>query len=419
MRRRYCQRVAALTDTPSVLAALRAGVDMVVVRDGVRTIVAAAPSDAIIARGPGSFEAIDELVRRGGWWAGFLSYDLGRHVEAVPTRIVDDLGVPDVVFARFDARLLLEPGLPPRIEGHGEGQRVLREALERSAPSTTRAPDLHSWTSSLTPDEWRERVAAIHELLRDGECYQVNLTRRLSTPGTVDPRALSVAVHDASPAPHGALVDLRSLGSPAVVSASPERFLARTRRTIETRPIKGTDRDATWLATSAKNRAENVMIVDLARNDLGRICEPGSIDVPELCVVEHHPGLHHLVSTVRGKIEPDVTISDILRATFPPASVTGAPKPRVLRVIEELETTRRGVYCGAIGWIDADQQELDLNVAIRTFTITREGTHLGVGGGIVADSVADDEWNETCLKAHRLLAAAGQPPDRVARGMRV
>jgi para-aminobenzoate synthetase component 1 len=204
------------------------------------------------------------------------------------------------------------------------------------------------------------------------------------------------------------LVLPRSTGSPvAVVSASPERFLAWRDRDVETRPIKGTARDAAWLRASEKDRAENVMIVDLARNDLGRVCDFGSISVPTLCAVEAHPGLHHLVSTIRGRRRAGSGLGALIRATLPPASVTGAPKPRVLQAIEDLEPVRRGVYCGAVGWIDTERDEGDLAVAIRTFTITNGQTHLGVGGGIVADSEPTAEWRETELKAARLLDAAG------------
>src|SRR5262249_39219166 len=155
---------------------------------------------------------------------------------------------------------------------------------------------------------------------------------------------------------------------------------------VETQPIKGTARDAAQLRASPKDHAENVMIVDLARNDLGRVCEPGSIHVPSLCAVESHPGLHHLVSTVRGTLRRDVAVGELVAATFPPASVTGAPKPRVLQAIEALEPVRRGVYCGAFGWIDTARTEGDLAVAIRTFTVFDDRAELGVGGGIVADS---------------------------------
>ncbi|HEY3239535.1 MAG TPA: anthranilate synthase component I family protein, partial [Acidimicrobiia bacterium] len=194
-------------------------------------------------------------------------------------------------------------------------------------------------------------------------------------------------------------------GGKAVVSASPERFLRRRGHRVETRPIKGTAAEAAVLVRSAKDRAENVMIVDLARNDLGRVCEFGSVAVPALCTIEPHPGLHHLVSTVTGTLRPGVETGALLRATFPPASVTGAPKPRVLQAIEDLEVSPRGVYCGAVGWIDAGREALDLNVAIRTFVTTSEGTELGVGAGIVADSDPAAEWRETELKVARLLSA--------------
>jgi len=176
---------------------------------------------------------------------------------------------------------------------------------------------------------------------------------------------------------------------------------------VVTRPIKGTGTDVAALLASAKDRAENLMIVDLARNDLGRVCEFGSVEVPELFGPETHPGLVHLVSTVRGRLRPGTGLGTLVRATFPPASVTGAPKPRVLQAIEDLEPVRRGVYCGAIGWFDTARGVGDLSVAIRTFTIQRDRTTLGVGGGIVADSDPAAEWAETELKAARLLATAG------------
>ncbi len=166
------------------------------------------------------------------------------------------------------------------------------------------------------------------------------------------------------------------------------------------------------------------MIVDLARNDLGRVCTPGSVQVPALCSIESHPGLHHLVSTVRGRMRDDVGLGALVEATFPPASVTGAPKPRVLQAIEDLEPVRRGVYCGALGWIDTsagdpDRITADLAVAIRTFTVLGAAgsgsTQFSVGGGIVADSHAEAEWAETELKAARLLAVAGADAQMATR----
>jgi len=217
------------------------------------------------------------------------------------------------------------------------------------------------------------------------------------------------------PAPHAALL---RFGDRAIVSASPERFLRRRGDAVETRPIKGTAGQRAVLERSAKDRAENVMITDLARNDLGRVCVPGSVAVPALCAAEAHPGLWHLVSTVTGRLRPGVGTGALVRATFPPASVTGAPKPRVLQAIEDLEPVTRGVYCGAVGWFGelhqpppghTSRSTLELNVAIRTFQILGGRTHLGVGGGITVDSDPAAEWRETELKAARLLAVAGAP----------
>jgi para-aminobenzoate synthetase component 1 len=194
-----------------------------------------------------------------------------------------------------------------------------------------------------------------------------------------------------------------------VVGASPELFLGMDGDALTTRPIKGTHSSADALLASEKDAAEHVMIVDLARNDLGRVCVPGTVRVPRLMELEAHPGLHHLVSTVVGTRRSGATLGAVVRALFPAASITGAPKPAVMQIIENLEPVRRGVYCGATGWIDPVARRAELAVAIRTFTITARRTDLGVGGGIVADSDAASEWQETELKAHRLLeAAAGE-----------
>lgn len=382
-------------------------------RDGNRTIVCCTPSEILVASGPAAFDALDSIERDGGFWAGFLAYDLGRSVERIVPSSDDDLCLPDLGFARFPCRLVLEPGAPPRVEGNGAGRETLERALwlsrgrdEQPAP----LPGLSGWRSSLDEEGWSRRVEEVLNLLAAGECYQVNLTRRLTVAVPADPVALFTALWKHNPAPHSALLTFGA-GAPvdlSIVSASPERYLARDGRDVETRPIKGTGSDAARLAASAKDRAENVMIVDLARNDLGRVCEYGSVRTDALCEVEAHPGLFHLVSTVRGRLRDDIGLSDLVRATFPPASVTGAPKPRVLQAIEDLEPIRRGAYCGAVGWIDSDRSRCDLAVAIRTFTVTGGATHLGVGGGIVADSDPVAEWRETELKARRILDAASR-----------
>ncbi|MFN8037069.1 MAG: anthranilate synthase component I family protein [Acidimicrobiia bacterium] len=401
------------TDLSPLVSGLSAFPDFVVVRDGSRACVGVEPVELVRVSGPGSFDALDALTP--GWWAGFLAFDLGRSVERVPGLATDDLGLPDVLLARFDARAELDlvEG-SASVVGRGAAARRLRRLLDGGAragapiPVGPGAVELGSPTSSLDRHAYTARVARVIEHIRAGDCYQVNLTRRLSWPRRADPVALFASLGERNPAPHATLLKLDGV---AVISASPERFLRWCGGGgVETRPVKGTSADAAALRASAKDRAENVMIVDLARNDLGRVCEPGSIHVPSLCALEAHPGLHHLVSTVRGHRRANTTLGDLLRATMPPASVTGAPKPRVLEIIEELEPVRRGVYCGAIGWLDTSRDTGDLAVAIRTFTTTAAGTSLGVGAGIVADSDPVAEWQETELKAARLLAAAGAVP---------
>jgi len=286
--------------------------------------------------------------------------------------------------------------------------RESRAAPPWPGPAPATADATLSWASTLDREAFAKRVSLIREAIAAGDVYQVNLCRRLSTPlpDRFHVPALAGALARGNPAPHAALVHLPSVGV-AVASASPERFLRRQGDAVESEPIKGTARTAGGL--KAKDRAENVMITDLVRNDLGRVCRYGSVEVPSLCRVEHHPGLVHLVSTVRGRLCPGVGWSEILAATFPPGSVTGAPKLAALEMIDTLEPAPRGVYCGAVGWVDADRRQADLNVAIRTFWVQDGALHLGTGGGITWDSTADREWDETELKAARLLdVAAGR-----------
>ena len=274
-------------------------------------------------------------------------------------------------------------------------------------------PDPDRWHSSLDQAAFEAGVETIREAIAAGDVYQVNLTRRLSAPlptpdagTTTDIAALGAALAVGNPAPYAAVVRLPEHGV-AVASASPERFLARRGDQVWSSPIKGTAADTAGLLP--KDRAENVMIVDLVRNDLGRVCEWGTVAVPALCEVEEHPGLVHLVSTVTGRLRPGCGWAAALEATFPPGSVTGAPKLAALDHIARLEPVPRGPYCGAIGWVDADRGEGDLNVAIRTFWIADGELHLGTGGGITWGSSPAGEWAETELKARRLLAVASGP----------
>jgi para-aminobenzoate synthetase component 1 len=285
----------------------------------------------------------------------------------------------------------------------------------RGAP--WRGPDPTSWSTSLDRASFGRGVERIRAAIEAGDVYQVNLTRILSAPlgDPDDPRhdvaALGAALAEGNPAPYSAVVRLPSVGV-HVASASPERYLRRRGREITSSPIKGTA--ATADGFTAKDRAENVMIVDLVRNDLGRVCEYGSVAVPGLLVTEAHPGLHHLVSTVTGHLRADVGWPELVAATFPPGSVTGAPKIAACSIIDQLEPASRGPYCGAVGWVDADAGTGELNVAIRTFWIADDHLHFGTGGGITWDSTPEGEWAETELKAARLVSIASSRPELVA-----
>jgi para-aminobenzoate synthetase component I len=281
--------------------------------------------------------------------------------------------------------------------------REVREA----PPPTGRWPGVPSaaWSSSMSQAEYVAGVHRIREGIAAGDYYQVNLCRVLAAglPAGAEMCGLAGLLAKGNPAPYAGAVSLPAYGL-EVVTASPELFLRREGDLVESGPIKGTAVTADGLTD--KDRAENVMIVDLVRNDLGIVARPGSVEVPALCAVEQHPGLVHLVSTVRAVLREDVGWPDLLAAAFPPGSVTGAPKSSALAAIRALEATPRGPYCGAVGWVDAGRRSGALAVGIRTFWSRDGRLHLGTGAGITWGSDPDQEWDETELKARRLLAVA-------------
>ncbi|MFF7248986.1 chorismate-binding protein [Embleya sp. NPDC008237] len=268
-------------------------------------------------------------------------------------------------------------------------------------------PPAHAWTDSLGPDAYRAGVRRIREHIAAGDVYQVNLCRLLSAPlpEGADILGLAGRLARGNPAPYAGVIRLPA-HDVHVACASPELYLHRAGDRVWSGPIKGTGRTEADLLP--KDHAENVMIVDLVRNDLGRASAIGSVTVPDLCVVEKHPGLVHLVSTVAGTLAPGVGWPELFAATFPPGSVSGAPKSSALRIIDELEPVPRGPYCGAIGWVDADRREGSLAVGIRSFFVRDGRLCFGTGAGITYDSDPQREWDETELKAHNLLAVAGR-----------
>jgi para-aminobenzoate synthetase component 1 len=357
-----------------------------------------------------------------GWRAGWLSFDLGREIERLPELAADERGLPPLALGTYPSHLEFDHlRREVHVRGEGDSEALLRALARAGAVEVPAHRPPRTWRSSLPRARYERAVGRAIDYIRAGDVFQVNLAHRLEAVWSGDPFALYARVRDASPAPFMALL---RLGGADVVSASPERFLRRRGATIETRPIKGTRRRgrtphedrvlAAALRASRKDRAENVMIVDLARNDLGRIARYGSVQVRRLCGLESHAGVHHLVSVVDAELEDAIGPEQIVRATFPPGSITGAPKIRAMEIIEELEPVRRGIYCGGIGWL-SEEGDLDLSVTIRTLVSAGGRLSLHVGGAVVADSDPALEWEETMHKGARLLAAAGgelEPPRR-------
>ena len=284
------------------------------------------------------------------------------------------------------------------------------EPASRAASSPVWAPLTGAWRTSLDEAAYLAAVEEVREGIAAGDVYQVNVCRVLSHPlrEDADVAGLGILLAAGNPAPYAATVVVPEAGL-EVVSASPEAFLLRRGERLSSRPIKGTATSAETML--AKDFAENVMIVDLVRNDLSHVCRPGTVAVDHLCVVERHPGLVHLVSQVSGRLRPGVTWPQVLEATFPPGSVSGAPKSSALRAIADLEPEPRGPYCGAIGWVDGDRDEARLAVGIRTFWAERDGEggkwlRFGAGSGITWGSDPGAEWRETQLKADRLVGLA-------------
>ena len=381
-----------------------------------------------------------------GGMIGYLAYEVGDLLEDLPPPPPDDVGMPEAWFGVYDRALLWDhpsgrcravatplPGRSPR-----EARSRLRELVSVVLGAGPVASDSAPWAtrgsaarasgplspsskpiSSLTESGFKKGVERIRDYIRAGDLFQANLTRRISVVAKgLQGDAFYEKLVGESPAAFAAYLDT---GEGEVASISPELFLSLRGDRIETRPIKGTARRGTtpeedvhrrqWLMASEKDRAENVMIVDLLRNDLSRVSRPGSIAVPELVALETHPTVHHLRSTVVGRLEPGLGPIDLLRATFPGGSITGAPKIRAMEVLRELEPVRRGVYTGTLG-ILGFHGDLDLSVAIRTAVLRDGWVRYGTGGGITLSSDPDEEWIESRDKAKaffRALAIEEEP----------
>jgi para-aminobenzoate synthetase component 1 len=265
------------------------------------------------------------------------------------------------------------------------------------------------WQSNMSKKEYATKFAQIEEYLKSGDCYQINLAQRFNAQFEGSPWAAYIKLREANKAPFSSFIN-HPQG--AILSISPERFISVNNNVVETKPIKGTlprkadaledQRQAQILAASAKDRAENVMIVDLLRNDLGKVAKPGSVHVPSLFAIESFPAVHHLVSTVTSELDEGKTAVDQLEAAFPGGSITGAPKIRAMEIIEELEPHRRSIYCGSIGYLSACGN-MDTSITIRTLVCHKAQIYCWAGGGIVADSKVELEYQETYDKVNKIL----------------
>jgi para-aminobenzoate synthetase component 1 len=361
---------------------------------------------------------------------GFLSYDLCHHLERLPRPRADDMQFPDLaigfydVIAAWDHRdrraFVLSSGWPAQ-DPSGRRRRAVQRAEWLAAQLSVRPSGVSEQCHRAAPDiqsnfdrhDYEAAVRRVIEYILAGDIFQANLTQRFRCrmPEDLKPFALYRRLMAINPAPFAAYLNF---GDTVIASASPERFLSLRNGWVETRPIKGTrprgrtaeddERLATELLASEKDNAENVMIVDLLRNDLSRVCRDGSVTVPELCALETYATVFHLVSTVVGEMRPGLGAVDLLRASFPGGSITGAPKIRAMEIIAELEPTQRGPYCGSVGWFGFDGG-MDTSIVIRTYAIKDGWVTFQAGGGIVADSDPAAEYEESLAKAQALIRA--------------
>jgi para-aminobenzoate synthetase component 1 len=429
-------RFSILAWDPALVVSIRGG-EATVLRewDGRRTVEKRSARDPFellraLAPAEGLQRSVPRLPFIGGA-IGYLGYGLRRVVERLPGRPPDPLGQPDAWFGLYDRAavfdhlerraVLVATGLGAanetgRMARAAAALKDLRDSLAAPARTAKIAPHKDApprRRAFLMTDRstYLERVGRALGYIAAGDIYQVNLSHRIECPFEADPLSLFADIARRNPAPFAAYIDA---GDFQVVSASPERLVSIVGDRAWSSPIKGTRprggtpeldaRLARELVSSPKDRAENVMIADLVRNDLGRVCEAGSVRAESLCALETFATVHHLVSTVSGRLRPDADRIDLLRSLFPGGSMTGAPKVRAMEIIDELEGEERGIYSGGIGYLSLDGG-MDFNVVIRTLVCSGRVAHLRVGGAIVADSNPEMEHSETLDKARALLEA--------------
>ncbi len=351
---------------------------------------------------------------------GYFSYDLGRCLEKIPDTINDDLLIPDMEFGIYNWAIVVDHQLQKTYFVCNKDSEYIKrliaeistictasQSLEKSIRNDFNLVDEPKWNTEK--NKYLQQINRIKRYIYDGDCYQVNFTKRLSAHYMGPEWDLYKDLRKHNPAPFSAFIKTKDI---TLLSCSPEQFIELDKDKVTTKPIKGTVRrsicdkqdqiNAEDLLNCTKNRAENLMIVDLLRNDLGKVCKPGSIKVNKLFNIESFENIHHLVSTITGSIKTNYTAIDVIKNCFPGGSITGAPKIRAMEIIEELESHRRGIYCGSIGYISFDGN-MNTNIAIRTAVTKNNTIYYWAGGGIVADSDPAAEYDEALTKSSAFL----------------
>lgn len=376
-------------------------------------------------------ESVPNLPDFQGGLIGYISYDIARQIEKLPETAIDDLQLPDVFFLEFEDIFVFDhendkvfiivsydeinsekkENAEKRLASYVENWRVIPENYPLdmvSQPSERIGQEINV---SMTEEQFKDAVKKVQEYIKEGDVFQVNLSVRQSQPLYTNPISIYEKLRELNPSPY-----MGYLHTPAfqLVSGSPELLVKKQGEELSTRPIAGTrsrgkdekedEQLAKTLIENEKERAEHVMLVDLERNDLGRVSQYGSVEVNEFMVIEKYSHVQHIVSNVRGKIRPEFDAYDAIRATFPGGTITGAPKIRTMEIIEELEPVRRGIYTGSIGWIGYNG-DMELNIAIRTMVVKNNYTHVQAGAGIVIDSEPLAEYKESLKKAKALWKA--------------
>ncbi|MGY0075195.1 aminodeoxychorismate synthase component 1 [Vibrio proteolyticus] len=340
---------------------------------------------------------------------GYFAYDLGRRVEVMPELAARDLHTPDMAVGLYDWALIVDHQQHSAYVVGNQVEQRWQWLCSQQAKTTDAFTLTSGWASNMSKADYTNKFNQVQDYLLSGDCYQINLAQRFSARYHGSEWQAYDKLERFNLAPFSAFIRTES---GAILSVSPERFLQVNQRMIETKPIKGTRprsedpqtdaASARELAEAEKDQAENLMIVDLLRNDLGRVAKPGSVHVPKLFDIESFPAVHHLVSTIRAELDPAYSPTDLLRASFPGGSITGAPKIRAMEIIEELEPHRRSAYCGSIGYISRHGR-MDTSITIRTLVAEQGQLFAWAGGGVVADSQCDAEYQETLDKLSRIL----------------